>query len=371
MGIVIFHVQGINQLALAKWPMFLLSQLGMGVPFFFMLSSFSILYSLRNITLSQSAIRNYFLRRFFRLAPLYYCMILVYCVFYYCNFKTIVTLQEVILNLTFSFSFSTYNYQGIVWAGWSIGIEFLMYLILPVFFSLASDVKSGLLLCILCLIFGTLFSNQYSKVSYVNSSYNYMNLMVMLPFFAIGIFAFRLFERNIFSGYKVIQLFLFNLLILLILLYCSYTIISKNSGIIYKYLSNYRLLFYSWAVFLLFVLIMQLYTPVKLLHNSFFAFLGKISYSIYLVHPLLIYFLKAPYAFLYSHINSSSFAFLLSFLMTCLILIPLSYLAYRFIETPGINLGKSVIRKFQSGIIPVGKSPASLIQEHEHVKNEQ
>lgn len=351
MGIVLFHIQGIHHLALPGWCMFLVSQLGMGVPFFFMLSSFSILYSLRNTTLSQPEIKKYLLRRFFRLAPLYYLMIVIYIgYFYFNNYKTNISIQEVFLNLTFSFSFSTINYQGIVWAGWSIGIEFLMYFLLPVFMSIASGVKSALTLFLLCLALGAIFSHQFTTVSYINNSYNYMHLAVMLPFFAMGILCFRLFERNILANINKYVLMVLSIVLLVCILYPLYsTVLQANS--LFKYLGGYRVFFYGWAIFLFCILILQLYKPIALLHNRVLVFLGKISYSLYLIHPLLVLCLQGKYNAVYRHVQNQTLAFCCCIVLTCCILIPLAYLAYRLIENPGINLGKNFIKRLDKTAI--------------------
>lgn len=74
----------------------------------------------------------------------------------------------------------------------------------------------------------------------------------------------------------------------------------------------------------------------NLLSRSIFHFYGKISYSFYLLHMgiinLLIYSLKDHYSLLY-----------LKFMMFIVVTI-ISYLSYRYIEIPMIQLGKKLTR---------------------------
>ncbi len=71
------------------------------------------------------------------------------------------------------------------------------------------------------------------------------------------------------------------------------------------------------------------------------VFLGKISYSLYLVHfPVISSFTCALFLALYPVLPYGE-AFLISCLSSLFIIIPLSYLFYRYIDITGVKLSKS------------------------------
>jgi peptidoglycan/LPS O-acetylase OafA/YrhL len=71
------------------------------------------------------------------------------------------------------------------------------------------------------------------------------------------------------------------------------------------------------------------------------VFLGKISYSLYLVHfPVIGSFTCALFLALYPVLPYGE-AFLISCLLSLVLIIPLSYLFYMYIDTAGVKLSKS------------------------------
>jgi peptidoglycan/LPS O-acetylase OafA/YrhL len=88
--------------------------------------------------------------------------------------------------------------------------------------------------------------------------------------------------------------------------------------------------------------------PWRLIVNVFTAFLGKVSYSIYLIHTTAIYFMSPVYQWIYAKTTSLSLAFIACLAVTLIVVLPLSYLAYRLIEQPGISLGKMFVSKYNA-----------------------
>ena len=86
-------------------------------------------------------------------------------------------------------------------------------------------------------------------------------------------------------------------------------------------------------------------SPITLIVNRVTKFLGKISYSLYLNHPTIVYLLIPVYRIIYEWPIPTTFKYLCAVSMTLSILIVASYLTYRFIEKPGIHLGKRFIQK--------------------------
>ena len=103
--VLVYHVKYIHKLPIDSYSEFIVAKLALGVPMFFVLSSFSIFYSLEGKDFSIKSMQYYFIRRFFRIAPLYYFLLLVYFFYYGRSLTSFNYLSTLFLNLTFSFGF--------------------------------------------------------------------------------------------------------------------------------------------------------------------------------------------------------------------------------------------------------------------------
>ncbi|HGN8960890.1 TPA: acyltransferase family protein, partial [Klebsiella pneumoniae] len=82
----------------------------------------------------------------------------------------------------------------------------------------------------------------------------------------------------------------------------------------------------------------------RFLDNKFVLFLGKISYSIYLVHMVvLVFVLHLRYLLNINGIEAYFFVISVTFLTT----IFLSSITYYFVEQPFIKVGKKLSNKFK------------------------
>jgi len=84
--------------------------------------------------------------------------------------------------------------------------------------------------------------------------------------------------------------------------------------------------------------------PVSILVNRVTVFLGKISYSMYLVHPVLVLVAAPLYARIYQLPVSLSTKFIACALVTLLPLVAISYCTFLLIESPGMRLGKWLLK---------------------------
>jgi len=117
----------------------------LGVPLFFFVSAYTLCRSAEKRRHEPGATSSYFIRRFFRVAPLYYCGILLYGLLSVLQidraggvrFRDDWTLGNLLANLTFTHGFVPGAQNAIVPGGWSIGAEMGFYacfpLLLPVY----------------------------------------------------------------------------------------------------------------------------------------------------------------------------------------------------------------------------------------------
>lgn len=347
--VLVYHVKYIHKLPIDFYSEFIVAKLALGVPMFFVLSSFSIFYSLEGKDFSIKSMQYYFIRRFFRIAPLYYFLLLVYFFYYGRSLTSFNYLSTLFLNLTFSFGFSPKHHEGLVAAGWSIGIEFLIYFVLPILFCLIRSVKTAIIALVIVFLMAIILAYEYGSVSYVGGSYSYKHIVVMLPFFFLGIAIFWIYKSEkimlLLSKYKYV-LFILSLLGL-VLIYGLYYYQLHHANIFVNYIKYSRIYVYVAMFLFLFLILLQLTNSFFLFHNKFFNYAGKWSYSIYLVHPLVIFSSKPLYSYIYTFIGNSTVSFYVSLLYTLLVVLALSFLAYTFIEEKGVNFGKVYINKLK------------------------
>jgi peptidoglycan/LPS O-acetylase OafA/YrhL len=85
------------------------------------------------------------------------------------------------------------------------------------------------------------------------------------------------------------------------------------------------------------------------LDNRFVRFYGRISYSFYLVHPLSLSVIwripKRIFSLLEAGISDSALALIL-FVLSTLAVTPIAWLIYRYVEQPGIALGRIIIDRY-------------------------
>lgn len=82
------------------------------------------------------------------------------------------------------------------------------------------------------------------------------------------------------------------------------------------------------------------------------VFLGKISYSLYLVHFLVISsFTCALFLYLYPVLSYGP-AVLFSVFLSLLLIIPLSYLFYKYVDVAGVKLSKTFYSRLARPVIP-------------------
>lgn len=147
-------VIGVIAVHLAPWmvtsPVWLdtLANLGQyGVQCFFVISAITIFASIEHdaqrLSATREVLRNFYVKRFARIAPLYYLAIIGYAVVDYVvrrahgHMLLPHDFSDVILNLIFVHAWVPSATDSVVPGGWSISVEMLFYMMAPalVFFA--------------------------------------------------------------------------------------------------------------------------------------------------------------------------------------------------------------------------------------------
>jgi peptidoglycan/LPS O-acetylase OafA/YrhL len=311
-----------------------------GVQLFYILSAFTLFLSLESRTKRHAVtLKKFFLRRFFRIAPLFYVALGFYLWLYgrgarfALGDRTAITSSNILSNIFFFNDFNPYWINSIVPVGWSVAVEVSFYCLVPLLFSKIRSLSQAIWLTLATLIFGIVINR-----------FLYAHPLVPDP---------RLWREFLFL-WPVNQLAIFCLGIVLFFLHKNQTIITPAFGKLFLALAiflmagliigNYPFLpkhFMYGIGFVLLTLGLAGY-PLKIFVNRVTCFLGKISYSIYLTHVLGIRLAgKAARALA---LNSTPTSALLALvLLGGLFTVSISILTYWLIEQPGQKLGARII----------------------------
>ncbi len=122
------------------WRLHDIGMAGMyGVQLFFVVSAFTLFWSLHSRSGSdQKPLHAFYVRRFFRIAPLFWLAAIFYTAQHWASLTThgptTVSPATFIATLFFVHGWNPVSVNTVVPGGWSIGAEFMFYLCIPVLF---------------------------------------------------------------------------------------------------------------------------------------------------------------------------------------------------------------------------------------------
>jgi len=339
--VVVYHMVLIPEpdLALPYWAGLIAHNGGMGVTLFFVVSAFSLFYTMPLRLREPSPWLSFFAHRFFRIAPLFYAWIVLTMIRDCIVFDASHSFGQILASATFAFNMVPQGQEGFVWASWTIGIEMLFYAVFPLYFMLARDRGSAVAMTFWLLIGWIVVQALLAYFPAIDPETRRMFLqwsfLRHLPVFACGAIAYHCFvpggkvqEQAPGTGAALIAISVF-----------------LFTALINGWLPNIFGDLYYWQALVFTSLLLGLgWCPLRMLVNRVTAFLGRISYSLYLGHPTVILLLGPIYAWIYRHGWDLSISFLACLLITLGAAILVAEVTFRLIETPGIEWGKKLNR---------------------------
>ena len=224
------------------------------------------------------------------------------------------------LKTVFFFKTERVNYFGFNYVYWSLLYEMIFYLVFPLLLKYLKYIFLATLVIYPVHIF-------YQPLPEID--YWYLYLTEYLFYFLSGIYLYRFVVSGKLDFYKgSIWLKKYVLLLVILLAFFSAELIGFSS---YKSISFLAatVMSLSWMIYLL------LYGVKNGFFTRVFMFLGKISYSLYLIHvPLLLVF----YSFVFYFFSIASYTSPWVYLFFALITIPLAYGFYYLFEKLSFNL---------------------------------
>ena len=322
----------------------------MGVQLFFVASAYTLCFSRINRAGEKQPLISFLIRRFFRIAPLYYVAIIAYFLaesnmhilalikmpYSFYNFETIAS------NMLFIHGFIPSANNNIVPGGWSIGTEMAFYLLFPSLFTLFDRAyqKYGIV-SLYCLVGLSVFLNiivqlvlqQLWAINLNDNSFIYYNLINQLPVFLLGITIF-------FHHHYEIPIRLS--ISIQILISIGITII----GIILLPSKQYWLVaaFMPVVAGISFVFLLNILRELK--HsNTFLAEIGKVSYSMYIFHFMFAWYLVPGIGLTLKKGILPELLLVCSIFLVTRFTFAVAKLSQKYIEAPGILFGKMLISR--------------------------
>ena len=222
----------------------------------------------------------------------------------------------------FLFNFVPGHQEGIVWASWTIGVEMIYYSLFPLSFLLSTKSKIAVLIAALA-VHLVLIENP------ATSGISYFTVVGFIPVFICGELAFSAYSHlRLTESARIYGIIAFVAGLLLLL--GALSVASSEGSILLRLPTGvgYALLVLGGCL-----------RPIKLLESKVLGFYGRISYSLYLCHAPIIFALSPVYLAI-QETATQNISYALCVMITLIVVTPLAFILYHFIERPGQWLGK-------------------------------
>ena len=341
---------------------YLLAQLALngqrGVQLFFLVSAFTLFLSSENRRRAEPhPTRNFFIRRIFRLTPMYYAAMVL----------TAIALPGLfggwrfgLMGIFFAQGFSPEGILRVAPGAWTLTDEAMFYLCLPLLVLYIRTLRQALLVLLIAAPVMMALSEMLARLH--PALYQYFSFLwfpIELPVFLMGIAVYFFWKEWIAPGRLcpsnrarlVSLLFLAGFAVLL-----AFNLPETNRKL---YPSSL-----GWALLLIAVSV----HPWRFLVNRVTIFLGKISFSLYLLHLFVLLPVTKLAGSIPQLAAHPEARFLSQFAATLLISAGGASLTWLYIEESGIRLGRRLIAHLdhraaqpQATVLPV--PAAALLDE--------
>ncbi|MBB5608606.1 MULTISPECIES: acyltransferase [unclassified Janthinobacterium] len=290
-----------------------------GVAAFFLVSGYVIPFSLQEAKGARSVI-YFWVKRFFRLWPAYWLSIII-AIILMTPIASEISIKGILLNITMLQGF--FGVENVIPVYWTLQIELCFYFLICMllFFGYSKNEKY-------CTAFIVFFIVVYFSMA-LSRYYMGIKFPVAIPI-AMGLMFFSAICRIRRINGQELPIFLGALLLISLVPTClfAYADITKPGEGGAYYIVAYFLAFF---IFIFFEKIKKV--PEVL------VFLGSISYSFYLLHELVIFFVRKYFLEMTAP---------LEFFGVLLITIFVSWLSFFFIENPAQSFGRKILNSLKN-----------------------
>ncbi|MER8411806.1 MULTISPECIES: acyltransferase [unclassified Mesorhizobium] len=339
LSIVLVHLIALPKLQIPGYLWFVPTHFGNGVPLFYIVSAFGLFVGYSGRIETRQELREFYLRRLLRIAPLFYFIMLFYIPFCWIVWKTTVPLSQFLSSALFIFNFVPNHVTGFVMASWSIGVEMAFYAILPLLVFAITGLARSVVFLAVAVFLAANWALAFQGTGGALALFGHFSLVAQLFYFAAGIAGYYVWLGVCRTSPQIGRIVFAASLLTIVGLICFTSQIAVLFGTILGS-SGGSGVKTAWAVTLASAVVGVSLYPQRWFVNPAAKLLGNASFSIYLWHPVVIVILDRVglYRTVYASFDGASLPFLASVVATLAMLIPLSLLSYRYIERPGMAL---------------------------------
>ena len=330
-----------------------------GVQLFYMLSAFTLLFSMDHARQEQHPLRNFYLRRLFRIAPLFYVAIALHAVQLHVLHFASIPWPRVLLGVLFLNGLSPEAINTVTPGGWSIAVEMTFYLILPFLYMHLRTVGR-------CLLASTVSAVTFWQLSvFLNHAHpgemwtEYLTTFwfpVEFPVFLLGMGVYACW-KSFLQPWKASatpvqrQTMSAVLLVLMPLPLLTPVVPQLYTASVAAFCLILAASLWSW----------------RPLENRLVIMMGRVSFSLYLLHFFVISVfgvavLHLPPRWrlpLFAHASGHpQVAVLVTFVLITACSIPVAMLSARLIEQPGMAFGRRLIAALEGRESSGSKRPS-------------
>jgi len=323
---------------------------GSGVDLFFALSAFLLCMLMPSYERNPRPTLSFYLKRFFRIAPLFYLALVYWITARYLQ-GTSPDWRKVLYAITFTFNLNPSAADGEVFAGWTVGVEMLFYAIFPFLFRALPGWKLKVAALLLSMPLYPLALAVFGYLPFddkVLQRYQLLTIFKHLPVFLLGLVAFEAYERlrTQKDAFGISAILVAGAIALLGNVIAGRAFFSGDTRTLGWALLIVGAGLYRWPFI-----------------NPVMAFLGRISYSIYLLHGPIIISMGGVFLAIYGWGAPTLLSFLMCVALALAVIVPISWLSFVLIETPGNRLGSYLVTKLRAQfrtIEPVSAGAANV-----------
>lgn len=306
----------------------------MGVQLFFVLSAFTLCLTYAGRMGEPNAVSKFYIRRYFRIAPMYYLGILFYSslVFFDRGFENF-EYAKVVWHLLLLHGLNMEAFNDVVPGGWSIGVEFLFYLIFPFIFNLIHGSCRAISVTLIVSIFLSLALYSYlvffTETVVHAYSLGYWNFVNQSPVFIVGFLLYF----NFFYKKKNHDTFF-----LCLIFFCA-TVVSL---LLYFFKPLFYTVFIPVSSAVSFYGLACLFSRYSFLAHRVLREVGKVSFSMYLIHFFIIdIFVGMGFSFFVPDVQ-----LLFNYFVVTLVTYLIARMTYTYVEVVGIAMAKKIASRF-------------------------
>ena len=284
MVVLVHTAQPVN--GLSKLMLIIASYSQMGVQLFFVASAYTLCLSALRRGEERGFLKKYAFRRYFRIAPAYYIALLMYWGLavleaYWKNAPYPVDYHwfNILTNVLFLHGFYPSANNNIVPGGWSVGVEMAFYVVFPWLFALfqrwnhRSVWRTWLLVAAGVLVSQGVIQwlvHRHGEIM-ANNTFLYYSLATQLPVFLTGMAYFYTEKNGLWRlpGYA-------NMLLAFALTCAAFLGCAADMPYLFSLIPTVAAFAYMFLT--------EAFKKIRWLSPSWLVSVGKVSYSMYLVH---------------------------------------------------------------------------------------